>query len=403
MKKRIALLLILTMLLTALLTACAGTEETTVTETETVTETGTETEQITETEAETETETEAETEPEDTETTVELSLPENSVEPSNETAIQLLEFCSGYNEKSTAVLLNNAGFEILFAKNYDKPYSDTSHTCAYTVAKGKYIGKSIYIIVIRGTSGGEWYSNFDFAPSHDNDTKYAECFYMAAQDIYLSVKEIFDEDPGSYKVVCGHSRGAAASNLLGVTLDNAYDKSKTYVYTFATPNTVRGEEAEKDKEDPEKKYNNIFNYINPADTVAYVPLEAHGFSRAGIDIMLGSEDKKSDIIKAVESLSSIAPDIKSYYEDKHSLTGKGLSDDGMSVFDVLKLLAAMFAADLQNVDLSKFANMSPESDLYSAMRVLSEFSDTSKLLQIGSEHAVSTYMRLICALSQPEQ
>ena len=392
MKKKITVLLLSVIVIISAVTSC-GNKDDTVTETEeiTVEETITETETVTETE--TEGVTEAETNA--PETTVELSLPENSAEISYDTALQLLSFCSGYNERSTAALLKNAGFEVLFAKNYDKPFSDTSHTCAYTVAKGRYNGKNVYLVVIRGTYGGEWYSNFDFAPSHNNDTQYAENFFMAAQDVYLSVKDLFDSDPDSYKVICGHSRGAAASNLLGVLLDSVYDSKNIYVYTFATPNTVRGDEAE-------KEYKNIFNFINPADTVVYVPLEAHGFSRAGTDITLDTADKKNDIIKAIESLSYIAPDIRSYYEDKHSLTEKGLSDDGMSIFDILKFVAAMYASDAQQMDNSQFQNISPESDLYAVMNVMNDFSDTQKLLLIANEHMVSRYSELITMMKGEE-
>ena len=388
MKKYTALFILIVSIFSVIMTSCANTGETIIETDEITTAEVTVTETETETETETVTEEETETQKQENETTVNLSLPDKSADMSYDTALQLLSFASGYNEKSTASLLKNAGFEVLFSKNYDKPFSDTSHTCAYTVAKGRYNGKNVYAVVIRGTYGGEWYSNFDFAPSHNNDTQYAENFFMAAQDIYLSVKDLFDNDPDSYKVICGHSRGAAASNLLGVLLDSVYDRDNIYVYTFATPNTVRGTEAE-------KEYNNIFNFINPADTVVYVPLKAHGFSRAGTDIMLDSEDKKNDVVTAIESLSYIAPDIRSYYEEKYSLTEKGLSDDGMSVFDIFKFVASMYASDSQQMDLSQLQNISPESDLYAAVNVMSDFSDTQKLLTIANEHAVSRYSELI--------
>ena len=428
MKRIVAVLLLFLLIMPVALTSCGKPAETTadvtepgqitdeasyeITDTEKTTEpenneeTTTETEAgqaaVTETEEQTEIQETTDNGPTDKETTVGLVLPENSRELSYDLAKILLTFCYGYTEEATTALLKAGGFEILFTKNYDKSAADKSHTCAYTVAKGKYNGKSIYAIVIRGTEGGEWYSNLDFAPSHDNNTKFAENFYMAAHDIFLSVKELFDSDPDSYKVICGHSRGAAASNLLGVTLDNVYNKKDIYVYTFATPNTVRGEEAEPDTEGEGKKYYNIFNFINPADLVAYVPLEAHGFRRAGTDIMLSDEENKSKIITGVESLVYLAPDIKSYYENKYSLTEKGLSDDGMSVYDVLQYIAAMYASDYANMDLSKLLTMSPESDLYAALGILTEFSDSKNMIGIAYEHSVSRYTELIIA-KQAEQ
>ena len=111
--------------------------------------------------------------------------------------------------------------------------------------------------------------------------------------------------------------------------------------------------------------------------------------------MLDSEDKKTSIITGIESLINLAPDIRSYYEDKHSLTGKGLSDDGLSTYDILQYIAAMYASDYANMDISKLLTMSPESDLYAALAVLSEFSDTQNMLNIANEHSVSRYAQLI--------
>lgn len=348
------------------------------------------TETVTETEIVTETETETDTEPEQTETIneIDLPLPEKSSVLSYDLAVKLIQFCSDFSENATKSDLQLSGFEPLFSKNYDKSVNDMSHTSAFTVARGRYNGKNAYVIVVRGTSGGEWYSNFDFAPSHDNNTQFAENFYLAANDVFLSVKETFDNDPDSYKIICGHSRGAAVSNLLGVMLDNVYDEYSIYVYTFATPNTVRDKEAE-------KEYENIFNFINPADVVTYVPVEAHGYKRAGTDIVLSDDASADTVIQKLGALANIAPDIRSYYEDKHSLTQKGLSDDGMSVFDVLKYLASLFSANLKETDLSALSIISQESDLYPVLDIVNEFNDTSDAMRILNEHTTLKYASLI--------
>ena len=77
--------------------------------------------------------------------------------------------------------------------------------------------------MIRGTNDGEWYSNFDFAPSHSADAVFAENFLFAAQNVFLSLDEILKGEENPLLLVAGHSRGAACANLLGVLLDAAYD------------------------------------------------------------------------------------------------------------------------------------------------------------------------------------
>ena len=250
-------------------------------------------------------------------------LPSDSSVMSAELAKKLLSVCTGGNEASNSSLLINEGFSILFSKHYNKQKSDRSHNSAFTVGKLSFVGKNYYAVTIRGTSGGEWYSNFDFAPSHSNDTQYAENFMLAAQDVYLSIKSLLDADKNAVVIISGHSRGAATANLLGVLLDEAYDPANIYVYTYATPNTVRGEAAK-------KEYKNIFNFINDNDVVTRMPLKDHGFSRAGTDIMLPTTPSGNALLNRINTLSKIAPTISSYYTDKHALDRAGLSDDGMT-------------------------------------------------------------------------
>ena len=318
---------------------------------------------------------------------VELLVPERSDVVSYDFALDMLELCKDGNRDNTAMRLNQNGFDVLFTKYYDKPSTDRSHTSAYTVGVGKYNEKRAYIIVIRGTSGGEWYSNFDFAPSHSNDTQYAENFLAAAQDIYLSVKDLFDKDKDAYIFVCGHSRGAATANLLGVLLDEAYGTENIYVYTYATPGTVRGEAAK-------KEYKNIFNFINTHDVVVYVPLEEHGFSRAGTDIKSYITPTQTSLIKSMKDLSKIAPTIKSYYEDKHSLTQAGLSNDGMTVYEVMQYLCTLLATG--SSDMSKLDSIKKESDLYPFVSTIKSFAtNTLMLLQPVMEHEPSMYQMII--------
>ena len=292
-----------------------------------------------------------ETTPAEEKKDVTLLIPEKSSAVSYDFARQLLEICSDGGENATVSTMKFYNFDIVFTKNYYKPASDKSHTCAFAFGKGVYKGKTVYLITIRGTKDGEWYSNMDFAPSRSNDTQYAENFMLAAQDVYLSIKSLLDADKNAVVIVSGHSRGAATANLLGVLLDEAYDPANIYVYTYATPNTVRGEAAK-------KEYKNIFNFINDNDVVTRMPLKDHGFSRAGTDVMLPTTPSGNALLNRINTLSRIAPTISSYYTDKHALDRAGLSDDGMTGYELMCVFAAMLADDTESVpDLSGGINI----------------------------------------------
>ena len=80
--------------------------------------------------------------------------------------------------------------------NFDKADDDISHTCAYTLAKRTIaiggVNRMLYVIAVRGTYGGEWYSNFDFAPSHTDNGAFAENFLFAAEDVLIGIKDYVD-------------------------------------------------------------------------------------------------------------------------------------------------------------------------------------------------------------------
>jgi len=319
--------------------------------------------------------------------TVSISLPESNYEMSVQTAKDLLNICSQGLESSIGTRMQSAGFEVLFSRNFDKSADDPSHTSAYSVGKGRLGGRNAYIVVVRGTSGGEWYSNFDFCPSHTRDSLYSENFMEAASDIYQSVKELFEADRDAYIFVCGHSRGAATANLLGVLLDdNGFDNGRLYVYTYATPNTV--------KQGAEGGYNNIFNFINRKDVVTYLPPEYLGFVRAGTDIILNEGLTPDVLFLSPELMQTVAPSIESYYNDRYSLTEAGLSEDGATVFELMSRLGGM----LGGVDSSflLFASSVREgSDLYPIVSSLTGFSDPSSMTAVLYEHLPATYLQLI--------
>ena len=214
---------------------------------------------------------------------------------------------------------------------------------------------------------------------------------FAAQDVYLSVKDMLDDEKNARVIVCGHSRGASTANLLGVLLDEAYGAENVYVYTYATPMTVRGEAAD-------KEYKNIFNFINGNDIVTHLPMEEHGFKRAGNDIDLPVTPANSALLNGLRALTEIAPTISSYYNDKHALDRAGLSDDGMSVYDLMCALASLLSGDYAS--LPDLTAVSPESDLFPTASMLSSLSSDASLLLVGAEHMPARYLALMRKLAE---
>ena len=118
------------------------------------------------------------------------ALPQSSTQYDKALAKQALSFCAGYTAAQQVQLFEALGFTVLKQGNYDKESADASHTSAYTLAKGTALidGRESRLLVLslRGTNGGEWFSNIDVAPSQNEETKFAENFFLAAQQIFAA-------------------------------------------------------------------------------------------------------------------------------------------------------------------------------------------------------------------------
>ena len=232
-------------------------------------------------------------------------------------------------------------------------------------------GRSEVIIAIRGTGEGEWELNLDLMPSGDFDLPYAENFFLAAEDILSAQESYFETLSSPAFLVCGHSRGAAVANVLGAALTDRFGQENVFVYTFATPATVRGDA---------KDYPNIFNVLNPADLIPYLPLPQWGVGRYGTDILLpiGDEtlleaaqaayekriDKLSDFAMpdgrtdAAETLigllSALCPDVETTYTLRHALAHPGEAQEneaGITAGEFLfRLLSGGDTASLERAE-----------------------------------------------------
>jgi len=272
---------------------------------------------------------------------VEYAFTTPSTEFSMTTAWFMLANFMGQGKEEAAAQMQAQGLEVVLQENYNKPMSDHSHTSAYTLGVGQLPVRgelrNVAVITIRGTSDGEWYSNFDIAGENGNEALYAENFYAATEAIYASVKPELDKIEDPVIIATGYSRGAGCSNILGLMLNEDFGMEDVYIYTFATPNTVRFD-AEND--------GNIFNLVNVNDMITSMPPEAFGFSRAGTDIELRDpEFVNTEMHMMFMAMLGVCPDLDSFYNDRHSVTAPGLSEDGVTMFELFMAYADMTSGD----------------------------------------------------------
>lgn len=338
---------------------------------------------------------------------------------SRELALSLITIGSSDKTKEgLAANMTNAGFTVVKQGNYDKEKTDPSHTAAYTLGKGTILRdgekRNVFLLIVRSTEYGEWYSNIDFAPSHSDLTLYAENFQAAAQDIYDSVSKTVLADKKAVLLISGHSRGGAVANLLGLMFNAARDPGLNYIYAFASPTTLH---TPSDGSDKLSVYaDNIYNVINRYDPFPELPPSEMGFYRPGNDVILEGNSIPWSTWKSLKSsLIKISGTIGSYYNDRHSLTQAGLSEDGMTLYELLKQVIDL----LMNTDLSDtsdtmalmqsivgsdtykmISGISRQSDLYPVSQMLSLTNllfNYEKYTALGENHKVETYIDLLQA------
>ena len=338
-----------------------------------------------------------------------LDLPSSNTTFNADLARALFKICSEDTAKEPmAAKLTEMGFDVLIQKNYDREKTDKSHTSGYTLAKGTIAtdngNKTIYFINIVPTSGSEWYSNFDFVPSHSEDTQFAENFYLAAEDVYNGTRKEIAKDPDAILLICGYSRGGSVSNLLGYIYNEHRSRELNYVYCFATSLTLH----KKGGEDTVGGYwDNIFNINNTEDPVTMLPFAEYGFYKKGQNIQLkGSSVTRTVWNRLKNMLLGISPSISSYYNDRHSLTGPGLSDDGITMFELIsKIMEGSNGISLENIGGFKdseagklIMSIDPSSDLYPMRQLFESLQSITGLfmyLPLISAHYPDTYASLL--------
>ena len=130
--------------------------------------------------------------------------------------------------------------------------------------------------VDRKANSGNGYSGFGNKGTVHLGFEDAKQF--AYNKLFDYINCIYHDPSAKTKIVLtGHSRGAAAANLLAKDLIDSSEfaaKEDIYTYTFATPNNTKNPSHA-------KKYERIFNIVNPTDFVTKVLPTAWKFGRYG--------------------------------------------------------------------------------------------------------------------------
>ena len=332
-----------------------------------------------------------------------LSLPDDSFHHEKKSALSILRLCTAHDANLTKDVFSEFGFKILLQKNYGRPSEVIDHTSAYTIGLGKVlIGTETvpaYLIAIRGTDGNEWYSDFDFSFDADGQNHFASNFLSSAEDVFLDcISQIKNRD--AVIIVSGHSRGAAVANILALLLNQIYAPSKIYAYTYACPATVKNISGIEER--------NVFNFINPCDLVPNFPLAGWGFRRAGTDVLLDEKSEKisaEKIREAIDSILKICPSAESFYRDRHSLVRSGLSENGMTCYELMMAIGTRLAGlrvdslETGRIDLKplgfKIPSFDTGSDFHALFKYLSHLSrnDGEGFADLLDEHLPETYRK----------
>lgn len=215
--------------------------------------------------------------------------------------------------------------------------------------KGKIY--TIVAIVIRGTVGEEWYGNFNIGTGTEHYSfRNSYTDVMMRLNDYMSNRKLQKEQ--TKLLITGHSRGAATANLVAADLDASgkYAAAEDiYAYTFATPNvtTLSGVK--------DLLYNNIFNILNDADFVTYVPPYEWGFDKYGITMSFPQ--------KGSAAYEKAMPMVKAYFRNYTKVAFEEQDPGSVRRMTWLLTVAAKNSSEYENktvgsVEFGKLMNLS---------------------------------------------
>lgn len=258
------------------------------------------------------------------------------------------------------------------------------------------------IVVLRGTTGEEWFSNFDvgYGGEHRGFSKAADFAELRLSD-YLFTHGIRVE-PAFF--ITGYSRGGAVANILAKRLCDRYGIDRVRAYTLAAPHTTISKRA--------PRYGSIFNLVRDEDFFTRVPLAGWGYTKYGRTISLSDA---GDVAARYRQLTgreyigftdagsvddflcvamTLAPNVHAYYERRRDVGGRMLS-----LYEFMTAVASMLAHDDGSyTDTLMSAMLSDYADMVS---FLSSGADITSLLtsaaavphcSVADSHSTATYL-----------
>ncbi|MCR5704683.1 MAG: lipase family protein [Eubacterium sp.] len=254
--------------------------------------------------------------------------------------------------------------------------------------KGKK--ETVIVVAIRGAENEEWINNFDAGTS---DTH--KGFKNAGDYVYDGIQKYVNQNktemfPEKKILITGHSRGAAAANLVGCRLDDQglqgteIHAEDVYVYSYATPNLTTKSERN------EKKYGNIFNIVNPEDFVTKVLPAGWNYGRYGITYVLPSKTTEGDgknyvdydrFLKSVsEKYKIYKPNFGSEYQP-YELGTYPVNKYFKEMTKTIKDIDAYYNEQLEEMGSTLFSNRRTLQTLYTY--TLGQFQATHYVVAVG--------------------
>ncbi len=172
-----------------------------------------------------------------------------------------------YDEENIKRSMESFGFK--------DPVSDYGNDLiGYSLGKkGMSDGRTLVLVAIRGSSSTtEWLSNFNlFETTIMDGVSLHTGFWDAAMIVFNALESCLN---GCWEntvfVFTGHSRGAAAANILEkyLTSHQGVGRECVYGYNIACPDVAAGSDSEWN---PSGECDNIFNLANAKDIVSLIP------------------------------------------------------------------------------------------------------------------------------------
>ena len=324
--------------------------------------------------------------------------------------------------------LTQMGFDDILPGNYSS--KDTmSNKVGYTFArKNVHIDgrkTTLVAVFIRGTTKGEWFSNFNITGDHKNgkpEDKH-KGFAMAADSLnkdleeYLSTHRIDVKSKDTKLWITGHSRGAAVANLLAADYTALNGNSRVYAYTFATPNVTRTPNMINDERDDEY-FNNIINFVSNQDFVTQVPLSKTKwkYQKNGRTFIVNSQDpekkalmesefkdltgvdyapySKEKTAEAVTSMGKVAADVPMFYKGK---TFSGINRKPIDYFNQIARICIYFGRDKYKVSTA-FINKEGYSFGSKPYKKINSYFSEGNLGKFKHSHSPETYLCFVRAM-----